>query len=120
MEDTFAAKTEEVEKAYRAIGLYLSDHRWVSPGQAPPEDGGDEEDLEYSRLADHPQHAVLLAHFDVGDLAFSKRVLDPEQVDFDKSFRLMEAEMKTAEFAATKKAMQERLARGEDPFVEGA
>lgn len=113
MEDTFAAKTEEVEKAYRNIGLYLSDHRWVSPGE-PDQEG---EDLEYARLEEHPKHAVLLAHFDVGDLAFSTRVLDPEQVDFDKSFHLMEAEMKTAEFAATKKEMKERLAKGEDPFA---
>lgn len=113
MEDTFAAKTEEVEKAYRNIGLYLSDHRWVSPGQPDQQEA---EDLEYTRLDSHPQHAVLLAQFDVGDLAFSKRVLDPEQIDFDKSFHLMEAEMKTAEFAATKKEIQERLARGENPF----
>lgn len=114
MEETFAAKTEEVEKAYRNIGLYLSDHRWVSPGQQPDEEG---EDLEYTRLDSHPKHAILLAQFDVGDLAFSTRVLDPEQVDFDASFRLMESEMKTAEIAATKKQIQERLAKGEDPFV---
>lgn len=114
MEDTFAAKTEEVEKAYRNIGLYLSDYRWVSPGQ--PDQEAEAEDLESTRLDAHPQHAVLLARFDVGDLAFSKRVLDPEQVDFDASFRLMESEMKTAEFAATKKEIQDRLARGEDPF----
>lgn len=115
MEDTFAAKTEEVEKAFRGIGLYLSDHRWVSPGQEAP-DGG-EDDIEYSRLADHPRHAVLLGHFDVGDLAFATRVLDPEQVDFDQSFRLMEAEMRTRDIADTKQTMKDRLARGEDPFT---
>jgi len=113
MEDTFAAKTQEVEKAFRAIGLYLADHRWFSPGQPPEED-----DPEYSRIGDHPHHAVLMARFDVGDLAFSTRVLDPEQVDFDAQFRLLEAEMNTKDFDDTKRIMQERVARGENPFVE--
>lgn len=35
---------------------------------------------------------IMIGHFAVGDLAFSKRVQNPEQDDFDESFRVMERE----------------------------
>lgn len=107
-ESTYATRSEEIEKAYRAIGLYLSDFRWEAPGPCPEEGNPDHV---------HPTHSVFIGQFDIGDIAFSSGVLDPEQVDFDGQFRLLTAEMKTTELEAMKQSLKDKMARGEDPFA---
>jgi hypothetical protein len=106
-ESNYATRTEEIEKAYRTLGLYLSDFRWEAPGPCP-EDGNPDHV--------HPTHSVFIGQFDIGDIAFSSGILNPEQVDFDDQFRLLTAEMKTSDLDALKKELKDKMTRGEDPF----
>jgi hypothetical protein len=55
---------------------------------------------------------MLVATFDLGDLAFTNKVQNPEQADWDKEFGLMAAQMKNENLSDTEK----RIADGENPY----
>jgi hypothetical protein len=69
--------TAAVEETGRHLGLYAHAIRIHQPD--PDEDP--------SIPDDHP--AIVLASFDVGDLAFSSRVLDPQNEETNAEFREM-------------------------------
>ncbi len=102
------AKLEEAESSLRSIGLYLDRSRWIVPG-------ADEEEDDPQRPKEAAKGAaILLMSCLVGDLAFSTRVQEPEQVDFDASFRRMKVELEAAEAEELRK----RMAAGEDTIWE--
>lgn len=82
-DSTFYARTEAIEKSFRNIGLHLAQSQWLHPGEIPegaPNPFGDDIPEEMKECA------LFVGSFDIGDLAFSKRVLDPESHDWDKMF----------------------------------
>jgi hypothetical protein len=82
-------KQEQMEAALRDVGLYVDKATWiVAPGQNP---------------------SLMMECF-LGDVAFTKRVQDPTQNDFDASFREMTAAMAKERF----EEMKERIRRGEE------
>jgi hypothetical protein len=100
-----AAKVEEVEAALRPLGLYFDRARWL---HQEAEDEGD-------RRGAKDGTAILVASFMVGDLAFSARVQDPQQSDFDSSFRAMAAEMRREE---TEELIRKMASGDYDPFAD--
>jgi hypothetical protein len=82
-------KQEQMEAALRDVGLYVDKATWiVAPGQNP---------------------SLMMECF-LGDVAFTKRVQDPTQNDFDASFREMTASLAKEAF----EEMRERIKRGEE------
>jgi hypothetical protein len=111
MDDTtFEAKWDEVTTSMERIGLYAAGHQWLVPG-----DHSHDDDPDY--VEPDAKHAVLMARFNLGDLAFSKRVMEPESVEWDKEFGLMVASDTIATTKETIEGLHEKMKRGENPFA---
>jgi hypothetical protein len=74
-DSTLAAKTEALEIGMRGIGLYMSHHQWLQPGEEGFPKPVDEA---MPREEDGPKCLMLVATFDLGDLAFTNKVQNPE------------------------------------------
>lgn len=92
------AKVEAIETRSRKIGLYLS-RALVTPLQ----DG----------------KPGILCTFDVGDVAFVKRVQNPEQAAFDQQFEELTTDMTSSEYDAIREELLRNIATGRDPLDEG-
>lgn len=103
-----AAKSEELAKALRAVGLYEDQSQWISQGERPDE---------FSPPQEH-QRNILVMDLLIGDLAFSKRVQNPEQHDVDAEFRAMMGGLETSEFDDTRNEIIRKLEQGLNPFEE--
>lgn len=106
LEDAARVLTTEklplIEEAARKIGLYVdSSTITMVPGQ-------------YG----NPEPA-LVVDFLVGDIAFSKRVQDPDTDSFDRSFKELEVSMLDDEFLETRAQIQRNVAAGRDPLDDG-
>lgn len=87
-QDRIAASLEE---ASRHVGLYVHGINIIQPD--PADDPSIPEDAP----------AMVLAAFDVGDLAFSRRVLDPEAEETSREFRGMVVDENRAEVERLKR-----------------
>ena len=103
-----AAKSEELAKALRAIGLYEDQSQWISQGERPDEFSPPQQD----------QRNILVMDLLIGELAFSKRIQDPEQFDVDAEFRTMMGGLETSEVDDTRDKIMRRLEQGLNPFEE--
>jgi hypothetical protein len=79
-------KVEALEAGLREAGLYFNRTQLIMP----PEEG-EEEEPDKGIMAQPkptvPGNSMLIVDCHVGDLAFSPRVQDPDQQDWDRSFR---------------------------------
>lgn len=112
------AKADELEGAFRKIGLYFNQARWLSPGK--PEDQSDPDAPYVEEHRSMPDRNFLIVDALVGDVAFSKRVQTPEQVDIDTEFSKMTREYKSAEALELQEKIRKAVAAGEDPFAEAS
>lgn len=88
-EERYRTLIVQVEESMRRIGLYL--------------DGANVASSE-----DHPERVYVMARFDIGDLAFTPRVIDPDTAKVDDAVREMEDDMTQARIEAMR---QEYLRR---------
>lgn len=79
-EEKLREKVEELEDKCRKVGLYLN-------GVALNIDQGPQDEEDTDPIKAHS----LLVQFGIGDVAFSKRIQDPEQDKMDDEFRVIAA-----------------------------
>lgn len=80
---------EQVKERFEKIGLYMVDVNVATSDQdalAEAEAGALKEDFR-KKLADGESQWLMMAVFNIGDQAFSNRVLDPEAEKEDTEFR---------------------------------
>jgi len=87
----YGALQDRLEKDLSQLGLYLTGARWVAPGDDQSKDAVD---MVLDDTERDSRVAFVLLELRIGDVAFTPRVLDPEQADWDKEFRLMTAGFK--------------------------
>ena len=96
MNDRMHTLMESIEKDFSEIGLYyLGSQIMASDSVHADVEGPD--DLEKA-LVDNPGGFMLGCKFDIGDRAFTDRVLNPEAYDEDVQFKMIvpsEAELLT-------------------------
>lgn len=110
------AKAEELAGALRPIGLYEDRSMWISDGQPPP--GIEYMDPEEAAQMQQPTKKILVMDLLIGDLAFSKRVQNPEQLDIDAEFSALMGGLNTAEVDDTRNEIIRKLEQGLNPFEE--
>lgn len=86
------ALTQELEARAAEVGLYAQTAVVLAQ---PEEDVSEEESAP----------ATLIVNFLIGDRAWSDAVQNPEQVDFDKQFRMMAADLEDDEFDEYRKRL---------------
>lgn len=94
--DLLLERVRELEEPLRKIGIYV-----VPTGGAIQTIG--------------PTVSISF-RADVGDLAFSKRIVDPEAGNVDRQIREMESAEEINGFIDAREDIARRLAAGEDPF----
>lgn len=94
--DVLQIAVNGLEDPARQIGLYLQD--W--------------------QPHDTPAGLAAVVAFDIGDVAFSKRVQDPVEADIDAEFRTIALDAQTDEWLDARSAIVANLAAGRDPFDE--
>lgn len=99
--DVLNTRAEGLDDLLRKLGLY------VEGGQVIGAD---------TPLGVRP---VLVLHCQIGDVAFTERVQDPETAAFNDQFRVMEAEQGTSDFLDAHQQMQRNIAAGRDPLDDG-
>lgn len=101
MDDALEARLHTVATtladSLRQIGLYANEGRFLSR-----DDG----------------RVFLAVSVDIGDVAFTTRVQDPEQAQFDDQFRQVATEVVDDDFLETRERMRRRIAEGKNPFGE--
>jgi hypothetical protein len=90
-----------IEEAARKIGLYVD----ASQVTVLPTPFG--------------AQAALVVDFLVGDIAFSKRVQDPDTDSFDRQFKELEVSMQDDEFLEARAQIQRNVAAGRHPLDDG-
>lgn len=95
----FEDMANEVTDRLRKMGLYVDE---VAMGEAQ----------EFGS-------PFLIAVATVGDLAFSDRVLNPEQERFNDEFRNIQVEENSASFDAMRERMKRNIEEGRDPLDDG-
>lgn len=91
-------KVDSLEEVARKCGVYLED---ASVILLPTPMG--------------PRQAIV-ANFTVGDVAFARRVQDPEQDQIDKAFQQMTHTLGMDEFLETREQMKKNVAEGRNPL----
>ncbi len=91
-------RSRSFDDELRQIGLYVDDMSVVAI------DG-----------PDGPEVALAVTA-EIGDVAFSKRVQDPEQDDVDDEFRQMQVSMANDEFLDNRDKIQKAIKEGRDPL----
>jgi hypothetical protein len=100
--DIFREKMEELEPIARKMGLYVQSAGLTI---APPEQ--------------NPSGApmpVLLAHFTIGDVAWSDRVQNAEQYSTEAQFRQIAVQSEKEKFEEMQRDLQARLSEGKELF----
>lgn len=106
----YGALQERLENELSQLGLYLNDARWIAPGDEHPKDAVD---MVLDDTERDSRVAFLLLDLSIGDVAFTPRVLDPEQADWDKEFRLMTASYRIEAEKEMRAKIEEDMRRGE-------
>lgn len=106
----YAAIQDAVEKDLAQLGLYLTDARWIAPGDDRPKEAVD---MVLDDTERESRVAFLVMDLAIGDVAFTSRVLDPEQADWDKEFRLMAAGLKIDAEKDLRAQIEDDIRRGQ-------
>jgi serine/threonine protein kinase HipA of HipAB toxin-antitoxin module len=104
------AKSEELEDALRHIGLHSNRSTWLDEGQQPQDP--------FMEEAPKAGRKILVMDLLIGDLAWSKKVQDPEQVDIDAEFKAMMRELNKTEDSSLRDEIKRKLADGKNLFDE--
>lgn len=105
----FREKVDQVENTARKIGLYIQDAGLVIPKGRDPMHPEIEEGT-----------PVMVATFSVGDIAFSDRVLNPEQDSVEKEFRKLSLQAEQEKFDDLRSDLEKRLQEGKGIFDDEA
>lgn len=97
----FKAKVTKLEELARKLGLYMD--RVTMTDMATP----------------LGTRWCIVADFTIGDVAFVKRVQDPEQAKIDKQFKQMTHGMGTDEFLELREQMKKNIEEGRNPLDKG-
>lgn len=101
-------KIEGLEKGLREAGLFFNRTQLIMP----PEEGEEEEPdkgIMAKPKPSVPGNSMLIVDCLVGDVAFSQRVQDPTQMDWDRSFREIARDAVAADFEEEKRRMRREL-----------
>ena len=106
-------KTEALEAGLREAGLYFNRTQLVMP----PEEG-EEEEPDKGIMAQPkptvPGNSMLIVDCLVGDVAFSDRVQDPAQQDWDRSFREIMRGAVANDFEEERRNLMKEFGQGEE------
>jgi hypothetical protein len=101
-EDELREKMATLESTLRAAGLYVDRFQVIMPGDA--------EDVDPTQhAAQTPGNAVVVVECYVGDVAFSKKIQEPEQADYDAEFRQMTRGLLSDTFEEERRRMLDAL-----------
>lgn len=103
--------TEKLRTNTRRIGLYMEHVGIVS--RAEPEGGMVFQEKDFRESVDNGD-VLVVGMFAVGDVAFEKRTLNPEQEEFDRIAR----EMLPDPVEELREKLRQRKAEGRDLFEE--
>ena len=104
--DTLIAAFPELEDVARPLGLYAAAHMIVPATIGHPAGGGG------------PVPA-LSVQFDIGEVAFSDRVQNPDAAAVNQTFREIEADAAVDDYLDTRARIERNLAAGRDAFDDG-
>lgn len=105
----------KLEDATRKIGLYLEDVAVASPDQTTALNALTNKEALTEAVTSGEASLILVGTFAIGDIAFSKRTLDPEQHKVDDEARMLLPKPEDELRDKIKKALEE----GKDIFDLG-
>jgi hypothetical protein len=95
--DQLASKLPEFEDAARRTGLYLQE----------------------SAIIEKDGEAVMVARLLLGEVAFTKRIQDPDADGIDRELEQIEVHVQDEEFDDARERMARNVAAGREPLDDG-
>lgn len=94
---------DDLDGVFRRLGLHVQQHQPMPTAVVVQAD-----------MPLPPMCMVVSAH--IGDMAWTQRVLDPDDAAFDRQFDTIEHEAAKDRFLDIRAELQDRINRGLDPF----